>query len=74
MADDGGGYVCGIVVGAFDMMIVAHAIAAKTTLLAHNKTFNLIPDELVALDDWSSKSCPPRLPRAKKFLGYSWLA
>lgn len=46
----------GIVLGALDMMIAAHALAAKATLVTHDKAFSLIPGGLVALEDWINKS------------------
>ena len=38
-------------VSALDMMIAAHALAVKATLVTHDKTFSLIPGGLVFLDD-----------------------
>ena len=42
----------GITLGALDMMIAAHSIAAKTTLVTHDKAFSLIPDGVLTLEDW----------------------
>jgi len=42
----------GIVLGALDMMIAAHAVATKATLVTHDKTFSLIPGEVLAVEDW----------------------
>jgi tRNA(fMet)-specific endonuclease VapC len=42
----------GIVLGALDMMIAAHAMAAKATLVTHDKAFGLVSDEALVLEDW----------------------
>lgn len=42
----------GITLGALDMMIAAHAVAAKATLVTHDKAFSLVPDEVLAVEDW----------------------
>jgi len=42
----------GIALGALDMMIAAHAIAAKAVLVTHDKTFGHIPGGMLALEDW----------------------
>ncbi|WP_197491460.1 type II toxin-antitoxin system VapC family toxin [Methylomonas methanica] len=42
----------GITLGALDMMIAAHAIAAKTILVTHDKAFSLVPDGVLTIEDW----------------------
>jgi len=42
----------GITLGALDMMITAHAVAAKATLVTHDKAFSLVPDGVLAVEDW----------------------
>lgn len=42
----------GITLGALDMMIAAHALAAKATLVTHDKAFSLIPNDALAVEDW----------------------
>ncbi|GAA4011460.1 type II toxin-antitoxin system VapC family toxin [Actimicrobium antarcticum] len=42
----------GITLGALDMMIAAHAVAAKATLVTHDKAFFLIPNGIIAIEDW----------------------
>ncbi|GHT83886.1 tRNA(fMet)-specific endonuclease VapC [Betaproteobacteria bacterium] len=42
----------GITLGALDMMIAAHALAAKATLVTHDKAFSLIPNDALAIEDW----------------------
>lgn len=42
----------GITLGALDMMIAAHAIAANTMLVTHDKAFSLVPDGVLAIEDW----------------------
>jgi len=42
----------GITLGALDMMIAAHAIAANTVLVTHDKAFSLIPDGVLTIEDW----------------------
>jgi tRNA(fMet)-specific endonuclease VapC len=42
----------GITLGALDMMIAAHAIAANTTLVTHDKAFSLVPDDALTVEDW----------------------
>ena len=44
----------GITLGALDMMIAAHAVAANATLVTHDKAFALIPDGALAVDDWTN--------------------
>jgi tRNA(fMet)-specific endonuclease VapC len=34
------------------MMIAAHAIAAQTVLVTHDKAFSLIPDGVLTIEDW----------------------
>jgi tRNA(fMet)-specific endonuclease VapC len=43
----------GINLGALDMMIAAHAVAANATLITHDKAFTLVPDGALAVDDWT---------------------
>lgn len=42
----------GITLGALDMMIAAHAVATKATLVTHDKTFRLVPGNTLAIEDW----------------------
>lgn len=42
----------GITLGALDMMIAAHAVAAKTILVTHDKAFSLVPDGALVVEDW----------------------
>ncbi|HET9112504.1 MAG TPA: type II toxin-antitoxin system VapC family toxin [Burkholderiales bacterium] len=42
----------GITLGALDMMIAAHAVAAKATLVTHDKAFSLVPDNVLIVEDW----------------------
>jgi len=42
----------GIALGALDMMIAAHAVATKATLVTHDKVFSLVPDEVLTVEDW----------------------
>ena len=42
----------GITLGALDMMIAAHAIAAKTILVTHDKAFSLVPNGVLTIEDW----------------------
>ena len=42
----------GISLGALDMMIAAHAIAANTILVSHDKAFSLVPDGVLTIEDW----------------------
>lgn len=46
----------GITLGALDMMIAAHAVAAKATLVTHDKAFSLVPDGVLAVEDWIMKA------------------
>ena len=46
----------GITLGALDMMIAAHAIAAKAVLVTRDKTFSLLPTDILAIEDWASES------------------
>ena len=43
----------GITLGALDMMIAAHAVAAKATLVTHDKAFSLLPHGVLAVQDWT---------------------
>ncbi|WP_198328597.1 type II toxin-antitoxin system VapC family toxin [Methylovulum psychrotolerans] len=42
----------GITLGALDMMIAAHAIAANTLLVTHDKAFSLVPNGVLTIEDW----------------------
>ena len=42
----------GITLGALDMMIAAHAVAVKATLVTHDKAFSLVPGGVLAVEDW----------------------
>lgn len=42
----------GITLSALDMMIAAHAIAANTILVTHDKVFSLIPNAVLTIEDW----------------------
>lgn len=42
----------GITLGALDMMIAAHAVAAKATLVTHDQAFSLVPGGVLAVEDW----------------------
>lgn len=44
----------GITLGALDMMIAAHAVAAKATLVTNDKAFSLVvPKGVLAVEDWT---------------------
>lgn len=47
---------CGITLGGLDMMIAAHAVAAKATLVTHDKAFSLVPNGVLAVEDWIIKT------------------
>jgi tRNA(fMet)-specific endonuclease VapC len=34
------------------MMIAAHAVATKATLVTHDKAFSLVPHGVLAVEDW----------------------
>lgn len=42
----------GIILGALDMMIAAHAVATHAVLVTHDKAFSLIPDGILSIEDW----------------------
>lgn len=42
----------GITLGALDMMIAAHAVAAKATLVTHDKAFSFVPGGVLCVEDW----------------------
>lgn len=42
----------GITLGALDMLIAAHAVAANATLITHDKAFIFVPDGVLSVDDW----------------------
>jgi tRNA(fMet)-specific endonuclease VapC len=37
------------------MMIAAHAVAVKATLVTHDKTFSLVPHGALTVEDWIIK-------------------
>ena len=41
----------GIALGALDVMIAAHAVAAKAILVTHDKAFSLVPGGVLAVED-----------------------
>jgi tRNA(fMet)-specific endonuclease VapC len=43
---------CGVTLGALDMMIAAHAVATKATLVTHDKAFTLVPNGVLTVEDW----------------------
>ena len=43
----------GVTLASLDMMIAAHAIAAKTILVTHDKAFTRVPDSQLVVEDWS---------------------
>lgn len=45
----------GVTLGALDMMIAAHAVAANATLITHDQAFARIPDSVLAIDDWTHR-------------------
>lgn len=42
----------GITLGALDMMIAAHAVASRATLVTHDKAFALVPGGVLTVEDW----------------------
>jgi tRNA(fMet)-specific endonuclease VapC len=48
----------GITLPALDMMIAAHAVAARAFLITHDAAFARIPGDNLAIDDWAA--LPPR--------------
>ena len=42
----------GITLGALDMMVAAHSVASRATLVTHDKAFALIPGGVLAIEDW----------------------
>ncbi len=42
----------GITLGALDMMIAAHAVASRATLVTHDKAFALAPGDVLTVEDW----------------------
>jgi len=42
----------GTVLGALDTMIAAHAIAARATLVTHDKSFRLVSSGELVIEDW----------------------
>jgi tRNA(fMet)-specific endonuclease VapC len=42
----------GVTLGALDMMIAAHAVAAKSILVTHDKAFSLVPGGILVAEDW----------------------
>jgi tRNA(fMet)-specific endonuclease VapC len=45
--------ISGVTLGALDMMIAAHAVATKATLITHDKAFSLVPHGVLVVDDWA---------------------
>lgn len=41
-----------ITLGALDMMIAAHAVSTKSTLVTRDRAFSLIPGGVPAVEDW----------------------
>ncbi|PRC94961.1 type II toxin-antitoxin system VapC family toxin [Solimicrobium silvestre] len=46
----------GVTLGALDMMIAAHAVATKATLVTHDKAFALVSDAVLTVEDWISQA------------------
>lgn len=46
----------GITLGALDMMIASHAVAAKAVLVTHDKAFSLVPGGVLAVEDWIGRA------------------
>ena len=46
----------GITLGALDMMIAAHAVAVKATLVTHDKAFTFVPGGGLCVEDWIIKA------------------
>ena len=44
----------GVTLGALDMMIAAHAVATKSTLVTHDFAFSMVPDSLLKIEDWAA--------------------
>jgi len=42
----------GVTLGALDMLIAAHAVAEKATLVTHDKAFDLVPGGILTVEDW----------------------
>lgn len=42
----------GVSLGALDMMIAAHAVSVKATLVTNDKAFAMLPDGVLTLEDW----------------------
>ena len=42
----------GITLGALDMMIAAHAVAADAILITHDKAFSQVPNQVLRVQDW----------------------
>jgi tRNA(fMet)-specific endonuclease VapC len=40
------------VLSLLDLMIAAHAIAAKAVLVTHDQAFSRVPDGVLAVEDW----------------------
>ncbi|MDR1661270.1 MAG: hypothetical protein LBR95_02415 [Azoarcus sp.] len=43
----------GVTLGALDMMIASHAVAASAILVTHDKAFRHIPGNILAVEDWT---------------------
>jgi tRNA(fMet)-specific endonuclease VapC len=42
----------GVTLGALDMLIAAHAVATKSILVTHDQAFRLVPEGILAVEDW----------------------
>lgn len=42
----------GIILGALDMMIAAHAVTTHSVLVTHDKAFSMIPNRILSVEDW----------------------
>ena len=42
----------GVTLGAAELLTAAHAVAAKATLVTHDKTFSLVPGGILVVEDW----------------------
>ena len=43
----------GVVLSALDMMIAAHAVATRATLVTHDRAFSHIPNGVLTIEDWT---------------------
>ncbi len=42
----------GIILGALDMMIAAHAAATHAVLVTHNQAFSKVPNRILEIEEW----------------------